>query len=129
MSTNLNPLDWNWTQWKRAGRNVLSYAAGGVSAAVALHLISAGQGGDILTNINLIGDGVDKVATGIGGLIAIAMPIYTVWKAAHSASPAAQATSLQQAVPNTTIITSPEVAAATESPSIVSNATIKAVPK
>jgi hypothetical protein len=129
MSTNLNPAAWNWTQWKGAGRNVLSYTAGGISAAVALHLISSGQGGDIMTNINLIGDGVDKIATGIGGLIAIATPIYTVWKSAHASSPAMQATTLQQEVPKTIIITSPEIAAATPSPAIMSNITTKAVPK
>lgn len=94
MNNDLNPLNWNWNQYKAAGKHVASYAAGGVTAAVALHFLSPTQGGDIAENIGLITDGVTKIATGVAGIIAVLAPIYTALKAAHNASPASQVTSV-----------------------------------
>lgn len=92
--TDLNPLDWNWQQYKAAGKNVASYAAGGVSVAVALHFLSPAQGGDVTANIGLISDGLTKVATGIAGLVSSGTIIYTALRAAHNASPSSQVTSV-----------------------------------
>lgn len=125
----LNPLNWNWNQYKAAGRHVASYAAGGVSVAVALHLLSPAQGSDIAENIGTITDGLMKVATGIGGLIAVLAPIYTAFKAAHSASPVQEAKALEKAVPGTKIITDPKIADAVPSPNVMPNTEVKVVPK
>ncbi len=90
LMADLNPLNWNWSQAKAAGRNAASYAAGGVTVLVAMHYISPTQGTDITTNINLLLDGATKVATAIAGLSAILLPVYTAWRAANSASPSNQ---------------------------------------
>jgi hypothetical protein len=90
----LNPLNWNWAQAKAAGRNIASYSAGGVTVLVAMHFITPGQGTDITGSIQQITDGLTKVATGIAGLSAIILPVYTAWRAAHSASPAEQVKSV-----------------------------------
>lgn len=92
--SDFNPVNWNWTQYKAAGRNVASYAAGGVTVAVAFHFLTPAQGGDVTQNLNLIADGVVKIATGIGGLVAVLTPVYTAIKAARNASPSAQVTSV-----------------------------------
>lgn len=88
--SDLNPLQWNWTQFKAAGRHVLSYAAGGVSVAVTLHFLSPTQGADISANIDLVTEGLTKIIAGLSGLAAVIAPIYTTFKAAHSASPSSQ---------------------------------------
>lgn len=90
----LNPINWNWTQTKAAGRNAASYAAGGVTMLVALHYISPGQGESLGTDINLITDGLAKIATGVAGISAILLPIYTAWRAAHQSSPSEQVKSV-----------------------------------
>ncbi len=92
--SDLNPLAWNWQQYKAAGKHVVSYAAGGVSVAVALHFLSPTQATDITTNIGLISDGLTKVVAGIAGLVAVVAPIYTAMKSAHNASPSSQITSV-----------------------------------
>lgn len=128
--TDLNPLAWNWNQAKSAGKHVASYAAGGVTMFVAFHILSPAQGTDITTDINLITEGLAKVATGVAGIIAVLVPVYTALRAAHNSSPVVQAQSLEQAVPGTVVITTPAIAAATpESPNIMSNTEVKVVQK
>ena len=95
-------MTFNWNQAKAAGKHVASYAAGGVTMAVALHFLSPSQGTDVAGNINAIVNGVEQVATGIGGLIAIATPFYTAWRASHNASPAAQGAALVAVANNST---------------------------
>lgn len=85
-----NPLNWNWAQAKAAGRNVASYAAGGVTVLVAMRYFTPAQGQDLTTNINLLVDGITKIATAIAGISGILLPVYTAWRAAHSASPSEQ---------------------------------------
>ncbi len=125
----LNPINWNWNQFKAAGRHVVSYVAGGVTIAVTMHFITAQQADGLTNNIGLITDGLTKVATGFAGLIAVLAPIYTAMKAAHSGSPTQEAISLEKAVPGTKVITAPEIAAAAPSPNIVSNTDMKVVQK
>lgn len=96
MSGFFNPTTWNWSQYKAAGKHVVSYAAGGVTVAVAFHFLSPAQGQDISQNIGLITDGATKIATGIAGLIAILAPIYNALRAANNSSPSAQITSVVQ---------------------------------
>jgi hypothetical protein len=87
-------LNWTWGQYKAAGKHVASYAAGGITMAVAFHFISPGQGTDATQDLNLIVDGLTKVAAGVAGLIAVATPIYTSLRAANNASAQHQAASL-----------------------------------
>ena len=113
-----------------AGKHVASYIAGGISVAVLLHFITPGDASGLNDNLNTIYHGISEVVKGIMGIIAILTPIYTAWKSAHNASPIEQARSLQQAVPGTLIVTSPEIARATpENPSIVSNTEVKVTTK
>lgn len=121
--------DWNWNSYKAAGKHVASYIAGGVSIAVTFHFISPTDASGITENLNSIYDGVVKIGTGIAGLAAILTPIYTALKAAHNASPVGQATGLVQAAPGTTIVTTPEIAAAVPSNNVVSNTDTKVTPK
>ena len=121
-------IDLNWNQAKAIGRHVASYTAGGVTVAVAFHFLTQQQGADLGDSINNITDGFSKVALGITQLIAILTPIYTAWKAAHSASPKQEAISLTNYVPGTTVVTSAKLAADTpENPNIVSNQTSSVV--
>lgn len=76
-----------WNEAKAAGKHLASYAAGGVTVAVAWGLLSTTSGADINADINLIADGTKKVVEGTAGIIAVLTPIYTAWRAAHNASP------------------------------------------
>lgn len=123
-------MDITWNQIKAGGKHVASYVAGGVTVAVAMGLFTKGQGGEITDNINSISSGIESIAKGIGGLIAVVTPIYTTWRAAHNASPVMQAQSLEKEVPGTIVVTSQKIADATpSSPNVVSNADVKVVPK
>jgi len=86
----LNPLNWNWTQSKAAGRNFASYVAGGVTMLIALHYLSPGPNENLGDDINIITNALTKVATAIAGIAAILLPVYTAWKAAYSSSPSEQ---------------------------------------
>lgn len=92
----LNPLNWNWNQARAAGKNALSYVAGGISVAVAWHFISPGQGTDITGNINDVVEGATQLGKGLAGLIATGSAIYAAFKAANNASPSSQVKSVVQ---------------------------------
>ena len=95
-------MNWSWQQYQAAGKHVASYAAGGLSVAVALHYLSPGQGTDITQDVSLIVDGATKFAAGVAGLIAIATPIYTALRAANNASVQHQGAALVEAANDTT---------------------------
>lgn len=122
-------MNWNWNQYKAAGKHAASYAAGGVTVAVAIGLLNSGQGVDATADINSITSGIESIAKGVAGILAIATPIYTAWKAANNASPAGQAAALTAAVPETRIITTPAIADAVPSDKVMSNADVKVVTK
>jgi hypothetical protein len=90
----LNVLNWNWDEKAAAGRNVLSYVAGGVTMLVGWHFIAPDQGSAITDNLTTIWDGVVKIGTGVAGLAAALTPIYTALVAKHSASPSSQVKSV-----------------------------------
>lgn len=92
--TDFNPANWNWAQLKAAGRHGLTYVAGAVSAAVALHILSPSQGSDITGSLNLLAHGIGEIATAVTGLAAVVVPLYTSWRAAKSASPSEQVKSV-----------------------------------
>jgi hypothetical protein len=123
------PTNWNWNQAKAAGKHLASYAAGGVTVAVAWGLLSSAQGTELTTDIGHVTSGLTELGKGLAGIAGILTPIYTMWRSAHNASPPMQALSLEQAVPGTTIVTSQAVAAATPSANVVSNTDVKVVSK
>lgn len=123
-------MNWNWNSYKAAGKHVASYAAGGVTVAIAFGVLNSTQGADATADINSIASGVESIAKGIAGLVAILTPIYTMWKAANNASPVGQATGLRQAVPGTTIVTTPELANAMPNDNnVIANTDVKVIPK
>lgn len=123
-------MNWNWNSYKAAGKHVASYAAGGVTVAIAFGLLNANQGADVNTAVNSIVDGLESIIKGVSLLIAIATPIYTTWRAANNASPVGQATGLRQAVPGTTIVTTPELANAMPNDNnVIANTDVKVIPK
>lgn len=87
-------LNWNWNQYKAAGKHVASFAAGGIGVAAALHFISPQQAMDANGNITQIVGGLQQVATGIAGIATVLVPIYTAWRSARNADPTVQAASL-----------------------------------
>lgn len=104
---------WNATQWQSAGRNWLSTAAGVVGSLVAmaltLHAITPEQASDLTKYFNELVSGITLVVEAVIGLATVVLiPIYTSFKAAHSASPNQQAKSL-------TSLPNDQVAAALES--------------
>lgn len=94
-------FSWNWNQYKAAGKHVASVVAGAVGMAVALHFITPQQATDVNGNLTSIFTGLQQVATGIAGISAVVVPIYTAWRAAHNASPTVQAQSLVATANNT----------------------------
>src|ERR1035437_4735164 len=97
-------MAWTWQQYQAAGKHIASYAAGGISVAVAFHFlnITPAQGTDLTQDVNLIVDGVTKTVTGVMGILAIATPIYTALRAANNAGVAHQGASLVAAANDTT---------------------------
>lgn len=65
------------------GRHIVSYAAGAVTAAAALHLLTPGQAGTITTSVQHISDGVSQIAVGVAPLISMASGLYAAWKSSH----------------------------------------------
>lgn len=127
---NLDFKDMNWNSAKAAGKHVASYLAGGISVAVAFHFISPTDATGLNDNLNSIYHGIEEIAKGVAGIIAILTPIYTTWKAANNATPASQAASLTAAVPGTKVITTEAIAKATpDSPNVVSEKEVKVIPK
>lgn len=88
--SDLNPVQWNWTQFKAAGRHVASFSAGAVVVAATWGLVSSAQANDINNALTLIFSGLDNLGKGVAALAAVLIPIYTTLRAAHSASPASQ---------------------------------------
>lgn len=112
------------SQVAAAGRHVASYAAGAVTAAAAFHLLSTQDAATLQTSVQQITNGVSEIAAGLGPIIALLSGFYATWSASHKQQVKAVAS-----VPGTTVITTPEIAAATPETNIVSNQVVKAVPK
>lgn len=99
------------------GRHLLSYGAGAATAAAAFNLISSGQAMVITTSLQHIGNGVSEIAVGVAPLVSLATGLFAAWTASHKSLVEAVA-----AIPGTTVVTTPQLAAATpDHPNIVSN--------
>lgn len=100
------------------GRHVVSYAAGAITVGVGFHVLSSDQGNSLGTAIGQVVSGVETTMGGLATIFSLGAGLYAAW----TASPVSQAKSLVRAVPGTTIMTDPAIAAATPAqPTIVSN--------
>lgn len=88
---NIDVRTWGWNEWKAAGRHVGTYAAGGVTVAVAFNFISPEQGQVVGESIGHITSGLTELAKGIAGLVSVGYPIYNMLKAKSAAEPGNQA--------------------------------------
>lgn len=120
---------YNWNSYKAAGKNFASYAAGAVTMLVGVHLLTPTQATDATNDINSIVSGIEAIGNLIGLITGILTLVYTMLKSAYNASPIGQATGLRQAVPGTTIVTTPEIAAAIPDDNVISNTEVKVIPK
>lgn len=92
----MNIVNWNWNQYKAAGKHVASYAAGAVSVALAWGLVSQTDASNLSEAITHITDGFEQLAKGIGMIAGVVVPIYTAWRSAKNASPQSQINSVVQ---------------------------------
>lgn len=81
-------------QVSAAGRHVLTFSMGVVTAMAALHVISSGDAATISQAISGISSGLAAIATAAAPLIAIV----SGWYAAYTASHKAQVASVKAAV-------------------------------
>lgn len=63
------------------GAFALTFAAGGVTFAASIHLLSAGDAASATGAFAQIGDGVTKVITGVTTLAGISAGVWAAWKA------------------------------------------------
>ena len=96
-------------------RHVITFAMGGVTVGVALHVVSPDQGTDATTAINQIVDGSKLLIAGATTLIGLASGLYAAW----TASPLSQLASVARNPEVKTIVTTPAVAAATPSEKVI----------
>lgn len=91
-----NPFEWNWNQLKASGKHWGSYLAGGLTVAVAFHLLTPAQSADLTSNVDSIVTSLEKIVTAIAAIAGIITPIYTSFRAANNASPSSQVKSVLQ---------------------------------
>lgn len=72
------------SQWWAASRHYITFAFGILGGVGVLTVV---QQHDAMAAVDHIASGLTELATGIGTLITIAVPIINGWKAAHKASP------------------------------------------
>jgi hypothetical protein len=57
---------------------------GAITAAAALHIVTADQASTISTSVTQIGNGIQLIAAGMAPLIALATGLYSAWTATHT---------------------------------------------
>lgn len=125
-------------QWVSFGRHVVTFVAGAATAAAGLaaygstlHLVTPDQADNIVTAFQAIAAGVKAIIGGIGTLaggIATLIGIGSGIWASYSASKKSIVQAAAQ-LPQTTVVTSPSLAAATPEANIVSVDKVAVVPK
>lgn len=71
------------------GRHVISYSMGAVTAAAALHLVSADDAATLTGSVTQISHGVAEIAAGLSPIIGLVSGLYAAWSATHKAQIAA----------------------------------------
>jgi hypothetical protein len=87
------------------GRHVVSYSAGAVTMAVALHAISGSDGASITGAVGQIVTGINSIAGGIATLLSIGTGLWAAWKQ----SPLSQLLAVASN-PNVTKVVAPAIA-------------------
>lgn len=140
-----------WDQTKSFGRHIVSYTMGGISMAMALHLINDTQGHDAAGAVTQITTGIASIAAGLSTLIALAMGVWAsiqqspLWQLLNGAKALIQGTIDPKTVPLATqkamvaatdqlptvvnVVAEPAVANAISSNTVVSSAEVKVVQK
>lgn len=77
------------SQVNAAGRHVLTFTMGAVSAGAALHVVSAGDATTISNSLSQISSGVAEIAAGLAPIIALLSGWYAAWSASHKSQIAA----------------------------------------
>lgn len=98
------------------GRHVATFAAGGITFAAIIGLVSSDEASILTQSMQHITEGVKEIAVGLGPIIGLACGLYAKWTASPPAQIAAVVATLP---PNGAIITTPEVAAASPSPKVI----------
>lgn len=112
-------INLTWGQYKAAGRHALSYAAGGITVAAAMGLISQGDSTTLMAGLNQLVDGLENVVKAVGVIAGVLVPIYTTYKATHSASPQEQLKTVAAMPEIKGIVATPALAAETPSAKVV----------
>ena len=95
----------NQLQVNAAGRHVLTFAMGAVSALATFHIIDAGDATTIGNSISQISGGVAQIAAGLAPLIAIASGFYASWSASHKSQVAAVTAAVADgSIPKATLV-------------------------
>jgi len=76
-------MDVNFGQYAAAGRHVLTFAMGAVTAAASIGIVTAGEAGTLTTSLGHIGTGVSELAAGLAPLIAMGSGLFATWSASH----------------------------------------------
>lgn len=79
----------NSSQLAAMGRHIVTYAAGGITVAATLHVISAGDASALTNSITQISNGVAEIALGLGPIIALASGAFAAWTASRKSQVAA----------------------------------------
>lgn len=100
------------------GRHVLTYTMGAVTAASALHLVSASDAANLTTAINSIANGLTTIAGAAATVVAIFSGLYASWTATDKSRMASVA-----AMPEVKkiLVNDPILAAATPSAKVTTN--------
>lgn len=113
----------NQAQIAAFGRHVLTFAAGGVTFAATLHLITSDQASTISDSLNHIATGITQIVIGVGPLVALVSAAYSAISAGDKARLASVAK-----IPDTTVVTTPNLAKEVPAANVVSNAEHEVVP-
>ncbi len=98
------------------GRHVVSYAAGAVTMAAAVHVINGDQSSSLLAAITQIYNGVTSIAGGIATIVSVSAGLYAAW----SSSPLSQLLAVaRSAAVKQIVVASPATADAVPSYKVV----------
>lgn len=109
------------------GRNVGSAIGPLVAVGIAMTMLTPDQGQQIIASFNHIWGGILEIKVGLVGL-AFLVPVALGWWAKMTASNKSQVQAVA-AIPGTVVVTTPALADATPEQNIVSNTSVKVLPK
>lgn len=73
-----------------AGRHVFSFGAGVIATAAMWGLVSQTDAASLTDALTHVANGASEMFKGLIAIIGVLTPIYTAWRASHSANPSEQ---------------------------------------